>query len=114
MRRVTFDDNPFFPEVLAKERDFDAINKRGRYGHIWLGEYEHMAIGAIWDRVILREGRRAEAPEMGRIVVSVDHAVSSEPGSDEHGIIVAGVGDDKRGYVQADMSTRGSPSVQSS
>ncbi len=48
-------------------------------------------------------------PELERIVVAVDPAVSSEEGSNEHGIIVAGLGSDGRGYVLADVTTRGGP-----
>ena len=107
--KANYLDNSFFPKVLEEEREFDRINDPGRYGHIWLGEYEPMAIGAIWTRLTLHEGRRDEAPDMARIVVAVDPAVSSEPDSDEHGIIVAGAGQDGRGYVLDDGSTRGGP-----
>lgn len=102
-------DNPFFPEVLEIERAFDEKNNRHRYGHIWLGDYEPAAIGAIWDRLTFHNGRVDEAPEMERIVVAVDPAVSSEEGSNEHGIIVAGIGSDGRGYVLDDVSMRGGP-----
>lgn len=109
--RANYLDNPFFPEVLEIERAFDEQNNRARYGHIWLGEYEPMAAGAIWDRLVLHTGRRqpADAPRMKRTVVAVDPAVSSEPGSDEHGIVVCAIGEDERGYVLDDFTTRGTP-----
>lgn len=44
-----------------------------------------------------------------RIVVAVDPAVSNNPGSDETGIIVAGIDVDGHGYVLADYSTKGTP-----
>jgi hypothetical protein len=109
VRRVNFSDNPFFPAELEDERLHDRKAKPDRYGHIWLGEYEPVAIGAIWDRLTLHRNRRESAPDMERIVVAIDPAVSSKPGSDEHGIIVAGVGSDQRGYVLEDASTRGTP-----
>ncbi len=109
IRRVNYADNPFFPGVLEEERAFDERHNRGRYGHIWLGEYEPMAIGAIWDRLTIHPGRVAATPAMERIVVAVDPAVSSEEGSNEHGIIVAGIGSDGRGYVLNDVTTRGGP-----
>lgn len=109
IRRVNFYDNPFFPEELAKEREFDREFNPNRYSHIWLGEYEPMAIGAIWDRQTLHESRRSEMPAMGRIVVSVDPAVSAEEGSNDHGIVVCGLGEDQRGYVIDDVTTTGSP-----
>lgn len=107
--RVNYGDNPFFPAELEAERLWDERNNRDRYGHIWLGEYEPAAIGAIWDRLTIHQGRRTDAPDLRRIVVAVDPAVSAQPKSDEHGIVVCGMGDDKRGYVLADYSMRGSP-----
>jgi len=55
-------DNPFFPEVLHEERAHDYENKRDRYAHIWDGDYEPMAIGAIWDRANLTLGARTRCP----------------------------------------------------
>lgn len=107
--RTSYLDNPFFPAELELERAHDEINNRHRYGHIWLGEYEPMAVGAIWDRVTLHSGRRQEYPTMGRIVVAVDPAAKNEPGSDYHGIIVCGLGEDERGYVLEDASRKGGP-----
>lgn len=106
-------ENPFFPEVLEIEREYDEQHKRDRYGHVWLGDYEPAALGAIWDRVTLHEGRMDEAPAMTRIVVAVDPAVSTVESNDEtsgmHGIVVAGLGSDGRGYVLSDSTTRGGP-----
>lgn len=108
--RANYSDNPFLPKELEDERAHDAKTNPLRYAHIWLGEYEPAAIGAIWDRKTLHEGRREKAPELARIVVAVDPAVSSEAHSDEHGIVVCAVGHDKRGYVIDDVSLRGTPS----
>ena len=107
--QVNYEDNPFFPEVLEEERSWDALHARDRYGHIWLGQYEPAAVGAIWDRRTLHEGRIQEPPEMGRIVVAVDPAVGTDENSNEHGIVVVGIGEDGRGYVLADVTCRGGP-----
>ena len=107
--RTNYTENPFFPDVLEEERLYDEQFTRDRYGHIWLGEYEPAAIGAIWNRLTLHQGRVEEAPEMSRIVVSVDPAISSEEGSNEHGIIVAGIGSDGDGYTLDDVTTKGGP-----
>lgn len=110
VRKVNFYDNPFLPAELLAEQEYDKRFKRHRYGHIWLGEYEPEVVGAIWDRLTLDQGRVAEAPELGRILVGVDPATTNNPKSDEHGIIVAGLGAyDQIGYVLDDMSTKGSP-----
>ena len=109
VRQVNYSDNPFFPVELEAEREYDERTKPARYGHIWLGAYEPVAIGAIWDRLMLHRNRRQDMPEMSRILVSVDPAVSNEAGSDEHGVVVVGIGADGRGYLLADYSLRGSP-----
>lgn len=107
--QANYADNPWFPDELQAERQHDESHNRDRYGHIWLGHYEPTAIGAIWDRATLQQSRLPEAPDMKRILVAVDPAVSSEAGSDEHGIIVVGQGEDGRGYVLGDYTTRGNP-----
>ncbi len=107
--KANYSDNPFFPAELEAERAFDERTKPERYAHIWLGAYEPVAIGAIWDRLMLHRNRRSELPPMARVLVSIDPAVSSEAGSDEHGIIVVGQGQDGRGYVLEDATLRGTP-----
>ncbi len=107
--RANYSENPWFPDELEAERQHDERTNRDRYAHIWLGEYEPTAIGAIWDRQTIHAHRRHELPKMNRIVVSIDPAVSSEAGSDEHGIVVSGIGEDGRGYVLDDASMKGTP-----
>lgn len=109
--KANYYDNPWFPSELEDERAHDERTKRDRYGHIWLGDYEPAAAGAIWDRLTLHQGRRApeDIPVMRRVVVGVDPATSSEPGSNETGVIAAGLGVDGRGYVLDDLTTIGSP-----
>ncbi len=108
--RANWSDNPFFPAELAAEREHDKRTKPDRYAHIWEGELEPSAVGAIWTRQMLHENRRRDMPPLARIVVAVDPATSSGPGADEHGIVVCGVGHDGRGYVLDDVSMRGTPS----
>jgi hypothetical protein len=47
--------------------------------------------------------------ELIRIVIGVDPAVTSEPGSDSTGIIVCGLGRDSHGYVLADLTCKATP-----
>lgn len=70
-------------------------------------EYLTDTPGALWTWAML-EGRRP-APDLARVVVSIDPAVTSGEESDETGIVVAGLGVDGRGYVLADRSCRLSP-----
>lgn len=107
--RANYNDNPFFPAELEAERLHDKKNNPNRYAHIWLGDYEPAVVGAIWDRETIHANRKAEPPSLKRIVVAVDPAVSHESGSDEHGIVVAGEGNDQRGYVLDDCTCRGKP-----
>lgn len=64
---------------------------------------------ALWQRDALDAHRVRQWPELTRIVVAIDPAVTSRDDSDETGIIVAGVGADRRGYVLADLSGRHKP-----
>lgn len=107
--KTSYKDNPWFPAELEIERQFDYKNNPHRYAHIWEGEYEPQAIGAIWDRSTINKNRRDKAPTMSRILVAVDPPISSEPRSDYAGIIAGGLGDDTHGYVLADHSCRGTP-----
>lgn len=107
---ANYTDNPWFPAELEAERAHDERTNPDRYGHIWLGEYEPSVVGALWTRQMLHAGRREKAPTLGQIVVAVDPPASSEPGSDEAGIIVVGVGEEcGEGYVIDDLSMPGAP-----
>lgn len=64
--------------------------------------------GALWTLATLDAYRLREQPELGRVVVAVDPAVTATEASDEHGIIVAGL-DAQRGIVLEDASLSGSP-----
>lgn len=39
VRRINWEDNPFFPEVLKAELEYDRQRDPDKYAHIWLGEY---------------------------------------------------------------------------
>jgi phage terminase large subunit-like protein len=86
-----------------------------KYGGTRLGRQELDAEvlddfpGALWQRSNIDATRVRGPPEMVRIVVAIDPAVSTSDGSDETGIIAAGKGIDGRWYVLADVSGRYSP-----
>ena len=88
---------------------------RARYAGTRLGRQEldgvllEDAEGALWNSAMLEDARREAPPELDRIVVAVDPAVSGKDGSDECGIIVAGTCtqgpvQDWRAWVLADCS----------
>lgn len=65
--------------------------------------------GALWNLDQLDRLRVRNAPNMQKVVVAVDPAVTSGEESDETGIIGAGRGTDGHFYVLADKSIRGKP-----
>jgi predicted phage terminase large subunit-like protein len=65
--------------------------------------------GALWTRTLLDGLRVREHPDLVRVVVAIDPAVTSGEKADETGIVVAGKGVDGQGYVLADASCRLSP-----
>lgn len=86
-----------------------------RYAGTRLGRQELLAEilddtpGALWKREQLEALRVTKHPDLSRIVVGIDPAVTSAEGSDETGIIGAGLGTDDGGYVLEDASLRGTP-----
>lgn len=71
------------------------------------GAYVEDVEDALWRRSTIR--RVQTLPKLVRIVVAVDPAVSNTPGSDETGIITAGVDANGNGYVLDDASGRYRP-----
>ncbi len=61
---------------------------------------------ALWRQEEIDASRVAEAPELLRVVIGVDPAVSSNSGSDHTGIVAAAQGEDGDYYVLADRSCR--------
>lgn len=93
---------------------------QARYGGTRLGRQELEGVllddieGALWTTAGLEACRVDAAPKLDRIVVAVDPAVTGGKGSDECGIVVAGVVSgaeprDWRAYVLEDATVRGGP-----
>lgn len=91
-----------------------------RYGSTRLGRQELDGEilgdipGALWNRESIDASRLYDVPKnLERVYVAVDPAVSNNEGSDEHGIVVVGLGRDDdgyaRGYVLEDGTVRGNP-----
>lgn len=78
--------------------------KRRRF---FLGEFSGDAEDALWTRASIERlfvMNDSDLPAFVRIVVAVDPATSSEPGSDETGIVVCAIDKDGFGYVLDDSS----------
>ncbi len=90
---------------------------REKYENTRLGRQELFAEilndseGALWTYKMIDDCRilQSKIPEMQRIVIALDPAVTSNVESDETGIIVAGRGVDGRYYVIEDKSGKMSP-----
>jgi phage terminase large subunit-like protein len=82
----------------------------GRYRGTRLGRQELDAElledrpDALWPRDLIERARVRVAPELRRLVVAVDPPASSGPHADACGIIVAGLSEEGRAYVLADMT----------
>ena len=93
----------FFDEVVA------------RYEGTRLGRQElHAEIlddvdGALWNRDMIEKGRTSTLPDLVRIVVAIDPAITSRSDSAETGIVACGVDEGGHGYVLEDRSMRGTP-----
>jgi len=65
--------------------------------------------GALWTRATLDACRTEGHPDLMRLVVAIDPAVTSKEDSDCTGIVAAGLGIDGHGYVLADLTCKMSP-----
>lgn len=108
--QINYNQNRYFPKVLENDRLHDFATDPDRYPHIWLGEYEPQAIGAIWSRQMLHDCRLDRMNvTRERTLVGVDPAVTDTTVSNEHGIVCCALGSDRKGYVLEDSSRKGSP-----
>jgi len=69
------------------------------------------AEGALWTTDMLDKAQvsREDLPQLNRIVVSIDPAITSNKESDMTGIVVAGIDVNGKGYVLGDYTDRLSP-----
>lgn len=107
-RGSTFDNAanlaPSALEQLKAKYEGTRLGRQELYAEI-LGDLP----GALWSLTVLDAYRLQQAPELKRVLVSVDPAASHNEDSDEHGIIVGGITDDQRGIVVEDASLQGTP-----
>lgn len=105
-RGSTFDNEAnLSPRAIAEFRRMDGT-RIGRQE--LLGELLDDVEGALWHRELIEPYRvaRIDREQLVRVVVAIDPAVSSGKGSDETGIVVAGVDAAGQGYVLDDLTCR--------
>jgi phage terminase large subunit-like protein len=99
-------DNPFISPI-ALDRVARSMTRLA-YAQEILALDATEAPGALWRQAEIDEHRVTGHPELRRIVVAIDPAVTSSEQSDETGILVGGR-HEKEGYVLEDGSGRYSP-----
>lgn len=105
-RATTFDNRANLdPDALAGLEKRYAGSRIGRQE--LLAEMLTDVEGALWSQALLDDHRRDSAPDhLTSVTVGVD---PSGGGAAETGIIIAGLGADKHGYIIGDASVKGSP-----
>lgn len=97
--------NNIAPEHLA---ELESMSKRKR-ARFLEGKFLDDMEGALWTSSMIDPFRVVNFPELVRIVVGVDPAVTSGEQSDSTGIIAAGLGVDGDYYVLEDRTCQESP-----
>jgi predicted phage terminase large subunit-like protein len=80
-----------------------------KYKNLYLGHWQDTKEGALWKQKLIDNLRVYSVPEMAKVVISVDPAVTAKIDSDDTGIVVVGKGVDGRGYVLEDDSGKYTP-----
>lgn len=60
VRKVNWDQNPFFPEVLKQELEWDKKRDPEKYAHIWLGEYQKNSESRVFRNWTVQEFERPD------------------------------------------------------
>src|ERR1019366_4793673 len=82
MQKVNWNDNPWLPEELRREKDHLRARDLDAYDNVWEGNCRSHVAGALWTKEIFAQNREPE-PENGterakllatlrRVVISVD------------------------------------------
>tara|TARA_R110002020_G_scaffold86938_5_gene214590 strand:- start:1447 stop:2565 length:1119 start_codon:yes stop_codon:yes gene_type:complete len=94
----------FFDQILEKYEN-TRVGRQEIYAEL-LDEAE----GSLWKRDWIETTRRDAAPaELQRIVVAIDPAVTAKKDSDDTGIVVAGIDDERKLWILEDASGRFTP-----
>src|SRR6056300_689810 len=95
-----------FLDAVRKTYEGTRLGRQELYAEI-LDE----ASGALWNRTLLAkcEIEKEEVPQLSRIVISIDPAVTANAESDMTGIVVAGIDVNGVAYVLGDYTDRLSP-----
>jgi phage terminase large subunit len=74
--RANWQDNPWFPEVLRAEKDWDQRRDADKYAHIWLGEYQRNSEARVFRNWRVEP---FETPEKAKFYFGADWGFSIDP-----------------------------------
>lgn len=91
--------------------DIEGLKKSNlhRFEHIFLGKWIENQEGLLWNKSIIDRNRVKKHPDLIRVIVSIDPAVTAKADSDETGIVVQGKDELGNGYLLEDGSGRYTP-----
>jgi phage terminase large subunit len=76
VRQVNFDQNPFFPEVLRREMEYDRSRDPDKYAHVWLGGYRKNSEARVFKNWRVEE---FDSPESAIFRLGADWGFSVDP-----------------------------------
>lgn len=107
---TTYEDNiKNLPADILQIIEGRKRNNPQKYLHIDRGHWATEITGALWRYDTIAAARVQASPDLRRIVVAVDPAVTASAASDETGIIVGGIDHNDHIYILADKSLIGTP-----
>lgn len=74
--KANHSDNPWFPEVLRQEMEWDRARDPEKYAHIWLGEYEQISEARVFKNWRVED---FETPEQAVFYFGADWGFSVDP-----------------------------------
>lgn len=109
---TTYEDNRRnLPDDYCAIADRLKATNRVKWDHIWQGAWLDEMAGALWTWNMINDYRinPDDMPQLERIVIPIDPAVTANANSDETGIVPVGRGVDGHYYVLDDVSLRATP-----
>lgn len=76
VRRVNFSDNPWFPNELRKEMEFDKRTDPDKYAWVWLGEYLALSVARVFHNWTIDD---FETPPEAILRFGADWGFSTDP-----------------------------------
>ena len=76
VRKVNFDANPWFPDVLRTEMEWDRRRDPDKYAHVWLGEYRRDSEARVFKNWVERD---FDTPADARFYFGADWGFAADP-----------------------------------